>query len=180
MDCKIYFMGTMDKVPVTNKGIVIAWAKVDPEDLDRCLEFNWRLHSGGYAYRAKRRRGTTSEQIRLHRFVMNAPKGTYVDHIHFDQLDDRKSELRLCTNGQNMCNRKGLNKNSTSGAVGVSRRERDKKWRVYINVNRKQKWLGQFTNIEDAIAARDEAAKRLHGEFARLNSDIRRSVPDAA
>jgi len=57
------------------------------------------------------------------------------------------------------CTRKmrPLQRNNTSGTVGVSLDKRRKKWRAYIFVMKKRYQLGTYITIEDAINARKEA-----------------------
>ncbi|OKA15811.1 hypothetical protein BS618_07710 [Rhodococcus erythropolis] len=53
--------------------------------------------------------GTKMTQ-RLHRLVVDAPEHLVVDHLNHDRLDNRKSNLRVCTqkiNAQNTKNEKG-------------------------------------------------------------------------
>lgn len=87
-----------------------------------------------------------------------------VDHRNRDRADDRWENLRHATRSQNGCNR-GLSRN-TSGFKGVSWDKSRGRWFVSICVGGKQKNLGRFDCVEDAIAARNAAAERLHGEFS--------------
>jgi AP2 domain-containing protein/HNH endonuclease len=104
---------------------------------------------------------------RLHRVILEAVAGESIDHRNMNGLDCRRENLRKCSAGQNMMNRK-VHSNTTSGFKGVSRR--GSKWRAYINVNKKRSWLGNYDTAEDAAQAYDTACKILHGEFARPNS----------
>lgn len=90
----------------------------------------------------------------------------FIDHVNGVPGDDRIENLRPATRSQNMGNRK-LNANSRSGLKGVQWRERDSKWRARITLNGRQKELGLFDTAEKAHAAYLEAARLLHGEFAR-------------
>jgi len=69
---------------------------VDAEDFERVSCHRWRLHPQGYAFRKTCRKGKTVT-ILMHRFIMSAPDGMEVDHVHGLKLDNRKSQLALIT-----------------------------------------------------------------------------------
>ena len=98
----------------------------------------------------------------LHRLIMRAEKGQYVDHINHDKLDNRRSNLRVCTQSQNLGNR-NLNTNNKTGFKGVSK-FRDK-WRVYVA----KQYVGVYPTLEEASNAYNQAALGEYGEFAKLN-----------
>lgn len=89
-----------------------------------------------------------------------------VDHINGNGLDNRRSNLRQVTHAQNCRNRR-LNSDNTSGYKGVNRFPSS--WRAGIVVNQRFHHLGMYATAEEAALAYDEGARRLHGEFARLN-----------
>jgi hypothetical protein len=91
-----------------------------------------------------------------------------IDHINGDKLDNRPENLRRATRAQNGSNRP-MQANNKSGFRGVCFDMQAKKWLAQIAVNSIQMRLGYFTVKEEAALAYNEAAKRLHGEFARLN-----------
>lgn len=72
-----------------------------------------------YAKRGVRQRDGRIKTIILHREIMKAPRHMTVDHINHDTLDNRKSNLRVCTKAQNCLNRMGAQRNSISGVRGV-------------------------------------------------------------
>lgn len=134
---------------------------VDDEDFERVTAYNWGFDCFGY--------GTctlSTLNIRLHRFIMNAPKGLVVDHINGDRLDNRKENLRLCSIKENIRNSK-KHKDNTSGYRGVSTIGR--LWRAYIVVDRKQISLGCYKTREEAALAYNRGATLYHGEYAHLN-----------
>jgi len=45
--------------------------------------------------------------------------------------------------------------------------KRDGKWRAQIHKNGVKIYLGLFENIDDAIQARVNAEKEMHGEYSR-------------
>ena len=92
----------------------------------------------------------------------------HVDHINGNPLDNRKSNLRICTNAENQRNR-GVNKNNTSGYKGVCWAKQNKKWKARIKHNGKLIHLGYYKDKEEAARAYDKKAKELHGEYAYLN-----------
>ena len=93
------------------------------------------------------------------------PEGMEVDHINGNSLDNRKSNLRICTHKENVRNQK-LSAANTSGYRGVSWNKASKKWEAYIKVNQKRIYLGKFVDILDAARAYAKKAKECFGEFA--------------
>ena len=104
--------------------------------------------------------------VPLHRHITNCPKGMHVDHINGNVLDNRLSNLRICTPSQNQANSK-LPKNNTSGYKGVSKNGDG--WKAKIRVDYAYYYLGTFLTKEEAARAYNAAAIKYFGEFARLN-----------
>ena len=103
---------------------------------------------------------------RLHRLIMNVTDpNIFVDHINHNGLDNRKSNLRICTNQENIRNCK-VPKNNKSGYKGIYWAKDKNKQTVQITLNNKTKYIGRYEKLEDAIAARKEATKKYYGEFA--------------
>jgi hypothetical protein len=98
-----------------------------------------------------------------------------VDHRNTNGLDNRRENLRLATYSQNNCNT-AKRKNTSSRFVGVSFDKRRRRGVAYINYNGKRILLGRFDSEIEAARAYDAAAKKYHGEFARLNFS-ERSLP---
>mgnify|MGYP003125322736 CR=1 FL=1 len=93
------------------------------------------------------------------------PLENLVDHKYGDGSNNEIKNLRLATTPQNGANRVNLNRNNTSGVIGVCWHKRFKKWQAQIIVNKVYKYLGSFTNKEDAIKARREAEIKYFGDF---------------
>jgi hypothetical protein len=138
---------------------------VDDEDYERVIAAGpWAIRDGhGTHYATRAANGTTQA---LHRLLTDAPRGQDVDHIDGNGLNNQRSNLRVCTRSENLCNR-GKNANNNSGFKGVSWDKRDLKWRAFIGIAGKRKNLGVHATPELAHAAYCEAAERLHGAFAR-------------
>jgi hypothetical protein len=139
---------------------------IDYEDWLKYSSINWSL-SNGYLVNDTGR-NETRKVTALHRLILGDPQGYVVDHINGDKLDNRKYNLRICTEQQNRHNSAGQ-KNSKSGYKGVSWHSGKNKWESSIRVDNKLLFLGNFLNIEEAALAYDTAAKTYFKEFARLN-----------
>jgi len=141
--------------------VIGGFTTIDNKDLDRVSTHRWSINKTlGYVINTDR-----GERFYLHRFIMDNPKGMVVDHINHDKLDNRRSNLRICTIRENVLNAK-TSKNSTTGKSGVSYRKDRNKYRAYIGVNRKQISLGNFISVEEANMARKIAEIKYFGEYA--------------
>lgn len=136
---------------------------VDKEDYINLIHFEWQ-HRDGYAKRQQYK----GKVISMHNAIMGTPEGFVCDHIDGDSLNNRRSNLRICKQQNNMWNRKPV-KGSSSKFKGVSWQAATGYWKAYIKINEKQVHLGCFWDEEDAAIAYNKAAKALHGEFAKLN-----------
>lgn len=74
---------------------------VDEETYNKYNHLSWYLSDTGYAMRK-----TPEGSIRLHRLVTGAEEGLVVDHLNGNKLDNRRKNLRVCTQKENAQNRK--------------------------------------------------------------------------
>lgn len=108
----------------------------------------------------------------IHRIIMGALPGQIVDHKNHDTLDNRVSNLRVCTIAQNVRNQKKRNQDiaiSSSRYKGVTFCKQTNSWSSSLVFNKKRIWLKRHKDEKDAAMAYNEAAKKYHGEFAYLN-----------
>lgn len=145
------------KIALTNGG----YALIDDEDYALVSAKSW--------YKNGARIRDTSYKIELSRYIMNPDVGLVVDHINGDTFDNRRSNLRICSVAENARNKRC--RRSDSGFIGVNRDKRSKvtKYHAAVIVDRKKHYIGTFTDPVEAAKARDELAKKLHGQFAVLN-----------
>lgn len=138
-------------------------ALIDDEDWHIINRLIWHAnfqHSTWYA--------VTRDGIRMHRILLYVTDSTIqVDHINGDGLDNRKANLRLCTNSQNCMNRKSGT--GVSRFKGVSFHKATGKWQAQIKLNQKNKYIGLFASEITAAIAYDKQAIILFGEFASPN-----------
>jgi hypothetical protein len=139
----------MSKEMIVTGGKVI----VDDEDFHYLQDRKWYVDNrkNGSKY-VKRKRGEY-----LHRIIMKPPVGMCIDHINGDGCDNRKENLRVCTQSQNMRNRR-MSKNNKSGAIGVLWNKISNKWVVNLRV-------GSFKSFEEAKEAYSKASVKLFGEY---------------
>lgn len=142
---------------------------LDAEDVDSVSLYQWSIGIHGYAVS-----GAGKGQILLHRLVAGAKDHDFVDHANRNKLDNRKTNLRICTCQQNQFN-KGALSNNQSGYKGVCQ-VRAGNWQAQIYYCGRAVYLGCYEDALSAAAAYDYAAKSLFGEYAFLNlSDAERA-----
>lgn len=138
---------------------------VDEDDWPTIQHLTLYRGTNGYVYFSRWENGRSNPRT-LHGFLMAAPKGTHVDHVNGDKLDNRRSNLRVVTPQINQVNRRRLNRNNKSGVRGVQRVAVSavKPWRAQITVNRRNLHLGLFATEQEAVAARRAAEREHFGE----------------
>ena len=158
------------KIPLTQGKFAI----VDPEDYQELSKYNWyavRSPRGFYAVRTvfTKKARVVRKTVGMHRVILNAPEGKFIDHINHNGLDNRKSNLRICTIQQNIWNMRKQKSNCASKYKGVTWRKDIDKWQARVVCGGKVFSCGHFEDEKAAAAAYDKKAKELFGEFAAPN-----------
>lgn len=128
-------------------------------------EVKWSIHSDGYAYRFKTRKGK-KEMLYLHREVLGLKRGQgVVDHINGDPLDCRQENLRvLPSNAHNLQNRK-KRASGSSRYRGVTFSKQKQQWVAQASHNGQRFYGGSYQDeAEAALAA--EAIRRRYMPYA--------------
>lgn len=135
---------------------------LDGCDVDKASNYQWSIGRHGYATS-----GCGKNQVLLHRIIANAKKDETVDHVNRNKLDNRRINLRICSQQQNSMNKEKMSTGSNpyKGVCFLS----DGRWQAQINYNGRAIYLGRFRHSCEAAKAYDYAARILFGEFAYLN-----------
>lgn len=122
-----------------------------------------------------------NKPTRVHRWLLDAKPGEFVDHINGNGLDNRRSNIRKCSVSENNCNLNSSRRSET-GIKGITLAQHVSKKtgkRNYVSVIRKDGVLyrlGTFKTLGDAIVARLEAENKYHGEF-KFNDIVNKRPP---
>lgn len=150
-------------------------ALIDKEDAPLVKHYCWGLSCHNYTRYAitwftHPELGPSSYVIYMHRLILGAGPNDVCDHINRNGLDNRRSNLRLCTSSQNGSAKIIDSAGTRSGYRGVWPSVTGQRWEAVIKHKRQRYFLGHYATPVEAAAARDIAAIELHGEFATLNN----------
>lgn len=137
-------------------------ALVDDEDFERIASHRWYAHREGNTFYAHRK--SDGKTIRMHReiLLLRQRGRTEVDHKDGNGLNNKKSNLRICTHSENIRNSRKQS-NNTSGIIGVSRQA--DKWIARIKVKSQCIYLGIFSTKEEAALSRRMAVEKYFGDY---------------
>lgn len=140
----------------------------DEADLDFILSLSpWHTSKGirAHPYAARSTKIDGKQKILfMHRMLIGAEEGQYVDHVNGDTLDNRRCNLRFCSLSENQGNSKKRSHNKGK-YKGVNWNKRNKVWTVKVAGNH----LGSFRDELEAAKAYDAGARQHYGEFALVN-----------
>lgn len=118
-------------------------AYIDKEDLPKVIDYTFYRNNNGYFVSQRNKK-----LILLHRLITGADSDLVVDHINRCKLDNRKCNLRVIRQKDNILNR-GVNKNNTLGFKGIYY-EKDRKRYVARYYG---KYIGRYLTLEEAVQA---------------------------
>lgn len=144
----------MKEIPLTQGKVAI----VDDEDYPKLIKFKWHARKNKNTFYAGTHQKSNDPIILMHRLILNPPKGMQTDHINGNGLDNRKENLRAVTHRQN-CQNKHIKKSSRF--PGVTWSKQHKKWKAQIEINGKNKHLGNYTSEKEAFESYKKAVNEL-------------------
>ena len=154
----------MKRIPLTQGKFTL----VDDQDFDLVSRFSWYTMRSYETLFYARAVLSGRSRIFMHRLILDAPNGLVVDHVNRDGLDNRRTNIRICTMSENMRNQT-RHRDGSSKFKGVSWDQDRGKWRASLRVNGKTYNLGRYFSEEKAAMAYDKFALEQFGEFARVN-----------
>ena len=143
-------------------------ALVDDVDFDYLIQWGW--YGNSYA----RREASGGLTIMMHNVIAERAGldiSQLVDHRNLNTLDNQRGNLRPANRSQNAANAK-IRSDNKSGYRGVFFYPSYGYWDARIRVRGKEYILGRFSDPVDAAIARDLAAVRFFGEFARTKFPV--------
>jgi hypothetical protein len=158
----------MREIPLSQGKVAL----VDDEDFEWLSQWKWSL-THNYAFRRLRKaedvacgQRRSSTHVTMHRAIMRPPVALDVDHINGDGLDNRRMNLRVASQQENLRNQGCV---AGSGFKGVYLHKRDRCFNVVMRIDGAVKYLGYFKDAEKAARFYDDVARRHHGRFACVN-----------
>lgn len=128
--------------------------------------------AGTYEKRGYRVLHIRKKIIKAHRAAWAIIYGYFpigeIDHIDNNPSNNCIDNLREVDRSKNQMNAK-TPKNNTSGVKGVHYCNPKRKWIASISIDKKKFCIGHFDSIEEAIKARKQKEKEIHGQYAYRN-----------
>lgn len=138
---------------------------IDTEDLEKVKYHKWRL-SHQHVCTGLPAKGTQRDVAHVVLgFVAKDNPGLVVDHINGNPMDNRKNNLRICSQGENVLNKSFVSRN-TSGFIGISWKKDRDCWDPEIRLRKTRCHLGQTKNFKEAVYKRYVAEELVFEDFA--------------
>ena len=149
----------------------IATFIIDVCDIQKVKYHKWRL-SHGHVVTGLPSKG---QQRDLSHVVLDIQKddSVVVDHINGDPLDNTRGNLRICSQGENVLNKRFMS-NNTTGFIGVSYKKDRDRYDPEIRFGYTRCHLGMTKTIEEAVYKRYIAEQLLFGEYANCEEQKRK------
>jgi hypothetical protein len=169
--------GDVAFIYLEKRGVRFKETIVDASDIEYLLKFpfKWyayydvkgkRYYARASKYEGKKPNGSKIyKTYHLHRYITNPEKNKVVDHFDGNSLNNRRSNLKVVTQSENLQNIR-IPSHNTSGHRNVHWCKRDKRWKVTIQKNGKFVVNKSFVSYDEAV---EEAIKYRKIVFEHYN-----------
>lgn len=146
------------------------YALIDDEDFELVSNWKWFAHKSRNTYYAV---STNKQAVKMHRVILGLPrlnditghKGTVVDHIDGNGLNNQRNNIRVVTNAENV-RKSVLYATNTSGLKGVHFETRTSLWHARGVINGKRTELYCGNDFFEACCTRKSfETKSIKGEI---------------
>lgn len=163
---EIINLGDIALIPLTQGQVAI----IDSVDIPLVENHNWYAHKPKHVYYAHRYIKINGKDtvLKMHRLISGANEDEVVDHINGIGIDNRRKNLRKCSQHQNIFN-SSPHHDTSSKYRGVSWNKINNKWKAQIQFKEKKYSLGHWDTEEEAALAYNTKARELFGEYAFQN-----------
>ena len=134
---------------------------IDNEDYELIKNYCWNIDAHGYAVT----RCKDGKFIKMHRLITNAQIDDVVDHIDRNRSNNTKNNLRITDAKGNAINH-SIRHSNNSGISGVTWYDTNQKWRAFVILDGKNKYVYYGNSKEEAIIARLQAEAKYYGDLA--------------
>ena len=146
---------------------------IDYEDFIKCKDICWcaQYSPKSHTYYIHGRTGYGNQCEYLHRFILGLSKDdcVEVDHKDHNGTNNTKKNLRIGYRTQNAMNMAKFNE-TESGYHGVYWNNKINKWIVEIWENKNRRYMGSYSDLNEAIKVRKEAENRYFKNWSYENS----------
>lgn len=146
---------------------------IDYEDFSKCKDICWSAQrsENSHTYYIHGKTTYKGQCEYLHRFIFGLTKEdkVEVDHKDHNGTNNTKKNLRIGTKSQNAMNMSKFNE-TKSNCRGVYWNGKINKWVVEIWENKNRRYLGVYSDLNEAIKVRKEAENKYFKNWSYENS----------
>lgn len=154
---------------------------IDADDLQKVRYHKWRIDTNNHIVTGNCTKKNPRRE--LSHIILDCPDDKVIDHINGDTRVNKKQNLRICTQAENLCNKHFMS-NNTTGIIGVSYDKYRRRWAPEIRKDQKRWHLGRFQTIEEACYARyigecvlfKEYRNNITYDFSKLSEQRKKDI----
>lgn len=145
---------------------------IDTEDLPKVKYHKWRFSHSHIVTGLPAQKTQRELSWVILGLDNRVEKNIVVDYINCDPRDNRKCNLRICQQKDNVLNKSFMSNNS-SGFIGVSYRKDSERYDPEIRLNGQRCHLGYTKTLQEAVYKRWYAKQLLFKNFSNNENNIK-------